>query len=281
MANLSNIDKKVLEKFLGMDSGYVLDFSDRTFRQFFLDNVGIDIEQKKYYADHSGSKANRMRTFWSLESDQVVGKLLKAMLEDWKATKELEEDDIGDKEKRLYEKCLNIVSRLLGKKVKSERITEKEFLRQEFREISLDKLNLDKALTKILEQRLKEIDVCLNSGAALAVVFLCGSTLEGILSGVAENNLEKFKSAKASPKGRDKQVKSIEKWRLYDLIDVAREIGFLNEDVERLGHALRDFRNYIHPREQAARKPTINKGTAKLCYQALEIAISQLIEKQV
>jgi len=75
MANLSFFEKRKLEEFLGMGSGYVLDFSNRTFQEFVADSAGRDIFADKYdYA--SGSKANRMRAFWEKEPNQVVGKLL-------------------------------------------------------------------------------------------------------------------------------------------------------------------------------------------------------------
>jgi len=80
MSNLTFIEKKKLEKLLGMSSGYVLDFSNRSFAEFVFESTGLDIFDARYeYA--SGSKANRLRTFWSKEENAVVGKLIKAMLD--------------------------------------------------------------------------------------------------------------------------------------------------------------------------------------------------------
>lgn len=82
MSDLSNLEKRKIERDLGMSSGYVLDFSNRTFDEFFLDVLSIDIYDKKYdYA--SGSKANRMRAFWDLESNHVVAQVLQALLQGW------------------------------------------------------------------------------------------------------------------------------------------------------------------------------------------------------
>ncbi len=47
MANLSTIEKQILEKLFQMNGGYVLNFSDRTMGEFFRDNVGIDIYTQK------------------------------------------------------------------------------------------------------------------------------------------------------------------------------------------------------------------------------------------
>ncbi|WP_025989649.1 hypothetical protein, partial [Burkholderia oklahomensis] len=82
MATLSSIEKRKLERLLGMSTGYMLNFSDRTFSIFFDEHTGLDIGNAKYRANlSSGSKANRMRSFWTLEPDHVVAKVLLAMIE--------------------------------------------------------------------------------------------------------------------------------------------------------------------------------------------------------
>ena len=40
MSDLSNVEKRHLERLFGMGSGYVLDFSNRTFEEFILDSTG-------------------------------------------------------------------------------------------------------------------------------------------------------------------------------------------------------------------------------------------------
>lgn len=86
MSDLTSIEKIKIEKYLGMESGYVLDFSNRTFQEFILENTGLDIYDDKYdYA--SGSKANRLRAFWKEEPNHIVGKLLKDFVEYWEARK--------------------------------------------------------------------------------------------------------------------------------------------------------------------------------------------------
>jgi hypothetical protein len=80
MSSLTNIEKRKFEDLLGMGSGYVLDFSNRTFQEFILDSAGRDVYDKHY--DHgSGSKANRLRGFWQYEGNGVVGKLMEEMLD--------------------------------------------------------------------------------------------------------------------------------------------------------------------------------------------------------
>ena len=43
MANLTRFEKLNFEKLFGMGSGYVLDFSNRTFEEFIADSVGRNI----------------------------------------------------------------------------------------------------------------------------------------------------------------------------------------------------------------------------------------------
>jgi len=90
MSNLTYVEKRKLEQFLGMSSGYVLDFSNRTFAEFIRDSTGRDIYDAAYdYA--SGSKANRLRAFWQREPNPIVGKLMSDMLDYADATGELKE----------------------------------------------------------------------------------------------------------------------------------------------------------------------------------------------
>jgi len=80
MANLTTIEKQMIEKLFQMESGYVLNFSDRTMGEFFRDDVGIDIYAQKYnYA--SGSKANRMRGLWTKADDKTVSNSILKLIE--------------------------------------------------------------------------------------------------------------------------------------------------------------------------------------------------------
>lgn len=105
MSDLTVIEKRKLERVLGMESGYVLNFSNRTFAEFFLDGFGIDIYDSKY--DYgSGSKANRMRAFWERESNYLVGKVLGLLFEEWA------EFRVFGSPETPPEECLRIVRRL-------------------------------------------------------------------------------------------------------------------------------------------------------------------------
>ena len=214
----------------------------------------------------------RLRAFWEIESNHVVGQVLQSLLE-YACTVE----DVKPDEKI---KASKIINRLQGKQQEIEQGDEDEFLKQEFKDISLYKLNLDSVITEVLKQRIEEIKKCLKSKSALATIFLCGSTLEGILIGVAMNNPKIFNSANASPKKNDGKVLKFQDWTLSNFINVAKETGFLGEDVKKFSHALRDFRNYIHPYQQASQKFNPDEHTAKICFQVLKVAIHQITKKQ-
>lgn len=82
MSSLTHIEKQRLENELGMGSGYVLTFSNRTFDEFFREVVCIDIYDPDYNLG-SGSKANRMRAFWHVASDEQLRLLFTGLLEGW------------------------------------------------------------------------------------------------------------------------------------------------------------------------------------------------------
>ncbi len=110
MSNLTHIEKQKLERELGMGSGYVLGFSNRTFEEFFRDVVGIEIYDSRF--DYgSCSKANRMRVFWNTATDDQLCLLFNGLLEGW---------DIysgGAIPKSARELFLNILKRLGGVKI--------------------------------------------------------------------------------------------------------------------------------------------------------------------
>jgi len=105
MSDLSFLEKHKLEKLLGMGSGYVLDFSNSTFSAFVADSTARNIYDSRY--DRStGSKANRLRAFWSVEPNHLAGKLTEDLLEYSKTT------GIEKNEPELFAECKGIAARL-------------------------------------------------------------------------------------------------------------------------------------------------------------------------
>ncbi len=79
---IPRVERNNLEQALGMESGYVLDFSDRTFNDFFYETVSIDPEEKSHLFNGRGtSKAKRLRSFIERGNPAIVARLLREMWE--------------------------------------------------------------------------------------------------------------------------------------------------------------------------------------------------------
>ena len=50
---------RLIDDLFGMGSGYVLDFSDKTFAAFFREEISVNIDEQRYSADGT-SKAKRL-----------------------------------------------------------------------------------------------------------------------------------------------------------------------------------------------------------------------------
>jgi hypothetical protein len=79
MVQLKHFEKRILEDALDMGGGYVLNFSDRTFAEFF-DDHGITIYQEKY-GFNGPSKAKHMRAFIEVEDAFTVCRVLRQLWE--------------------------------------------------------------------------------------------------------------------------------------------------------------------------------------------------------
>lgn len=272
MSSLTDIDKRYMEKLLDMGGGYVLDYSDASYGEFFKRH-GINIHGPKYQT-YGTSKGKKMRSFWEQEPDAIVGKVLSEMMDSYEADGELNGREI---DRPVLEKGRGIADRLLGKKAKSSEMpTEENFLDREFTIPNVGRLPVDAPVFPIIEARLKEARTALKAGASLSVIFLCGSVLEAVLLGTAQREPAKFNKAKSSPKADDGQVKRFHEWSLAQLIDTAWEIGLLKPDVKKFSHGLRDFRNYIHPYQQMASGFSPDQHTAKVCFQVLKAALADI-----
>ena len=80
MSSLTPREKAILEALFDMSGGYVLHFSDATFGTFFGDELNIDIHSEKYQTNGS-SKAKKLREFWRVESDDLVGASIRGMID--------------------------------------------------------------------------------------------------------------------------------------------------------------------------------------------------------
>jgi len=272
MSSLTDVEKRYFEALFDMSGGYVLDYTDATFEELFK-RYSVDIHSEQYQT-YGTSKAKKLRAFWEKESDELVANVLSEMLDAYVAKCEIDSEEPNH---TLLEKCRTAVARLTGGEASAQTADEiSAFLSREFDIPDLSKLPVDAGVLEIIKGRLEEARRALAADAPLAVIFLCGSVLEGVLLGVAQANPEKFNRASSSPKTDMGKVRPFHEWSLAQFIDTAHEVGILKLHVKKFSHALRDFRNFIHPYEQMASRFEPDKHTAKVCFQVVKAALANI-----
>lgn len=272
MSSLTSVDKMYLEIILEMGGGYVLDFSDATFEEFFRDH-GIDIYGEENYSKNGQSKANRLRAFWEQDSDTIVASVVCELLDMYEVACELSGREPNAS---VLQKCRSIVDRLTGISHSVELGTVDNFLEKRIEIPSLQNLPVESQVIGIIEERLWDAKLVSEAGAHLSAIFLYGSVLEAVLLGAATNCPEQFNRSVCSPKTADGKVKKFHEWSLAELINVACDIELLEPDIKEFGHGLRSFRNYIHPYEQLSSGFKPDEYTASLCFQVLKAALASV-----
>lgn len=159
MSSLNNNEKRKFEALFGMSSGYVLGFSDRTFGEFFIEQANIDIHGEKYQEEGT-SKAKKLRTFWRLEPDPVVGNVLLALIERAHEASDSQNDG-------LLADCRQIAHRLLYGALNLDPLKS---VAEEF-----DSRHLAQQISRI--QQAVDIDPDLAIGTAKELVESCCKTI--------------------------------------------------------------------------------------------------------
>ena len=170
----------------------------------------------------------------------------------------------------------DIESKLKEQDAQTGDVTEADFLKVEIEEIDINNLDVEESLKPVLEMRMTEMKACFKARAYLAVIFMAGSMLEGILLNMANKYPKAFNQSEKAPRDTEGKVKMFHTWALWDLIRVAHDIGILSQDVAKFSHVLRDFRNYIHPYQQMSERFFPDENTAKICMQVMKGALAQI-----
>ena len=110
MPTIKRSDMRLIDEVFGMGSGYVLDFSNRTFSEFFEDEFGINIYQEKYHG-RGTSKANLLRGFIDVEEGFMVGKVLRKLC-DCRTTTLVARDPSNALPKSVESQFFEMVSRI-------------------------------------------------------------------------------------------------------------------------------------------------------------------------
>lgn len=131
MAQLKHTEKRTIEDALDMGSGYVLNFSDRTFSNFF-DDLGITIYQEKYGFNGS-SKAKHMRAFIEVEDAHTVCRVLREL---WEHRESIPQYDQSDPHLKLKTRFFALIDRLES----GSEIARTDAIERFARDMTLDEL---------------------------------------------------------------------------------------------------------------------------------------------
>lgn len=112
MSNIRSIDMMFLDDIFEMRSGYVLNFSDRTFSQFFAEELNIDIDDP-VYTNNGTSKAKRLRCFLQTADKPLIVHSLKSLWEYREALRQ--RDDKDENIKNAHGRLLALIDRLEAK----------------------------------------------------------------------------------------------------------------------------------------------------------------------
>ena len=141
-------------------------------------------------------------------------------------------------------------------------------------------LKLEHRIGEILSNRWDEAQRCMDAKAHLAATIIMGSILEGMLLAVLREFPNDGSCRKATP--RDKKsgkVKKFNDWSLSEMIDVAYEAGWIDLDIKKFSHSLRQFRNLIHPYEQMKENTSPDEDTNEIVWQVVQATANDLARK--
>jgi hypothetical protein len=110
---IRSIDMRLIDDLFEMGDGYVLNFSNKTFAEFFDDELGINIDDSRYDVEGT-SKAKRLRFFLKTCDPQVRIQTLLALWEyrEVDRRRKRTEETIQDAEEEFY----SLIERLGGKR---------------------------------------------------------------------------------------------------------------------------------------------------------------------
>ncbi|MBB5362094.1 hypothetical protein [Deinococcus humi] len=138
-------------------------------------------------------------------------------------------------------------------------------------------LTSDTALIVILEDRWQEAERLTQSKAPRFALIAYGSLLEGVLYAKVHSNLKTANTQDATPKDSEGKAKPLREWSLNDLIQVAKQAGWIHPSRMRFGQVLREYRNYVHPREEHAQEEKIDEGVVDMARTVVLTTINDLL----
>jgi len=104
MAKIRALDMDLLDDLFDMRGGYVLDFTDRTFGDFFRSEIRLDIDDPRWEAS-GRSKAKRLRYLLQTVDDAVAVRILTVLWEyrETKRRRAGRQESVPNAEQELWE----------------------------------------------------------------------------------------------------------------------------------------------------------------------------------
>ena len=137
-------------------------------------------------------------------------------------------------------------------------------------------LGLDMGVGELLDIRWREAQICVDNEAYLSATIVMGSLLEGLLLGVLMSRPEIANRSATAPKDQTGKVRNFPDWNLSQMIDVAHSVGWVDRDVKSFSHALREFRNLVHPYHQLATQADPDEDTCGISWLVVQAAVNDL-----
>lgn len=126
----------------------------------------------------------------------------------------------------------------------------------------------DNKLRTLIEKDWAEVTSIFYVRAWKSCVLLCGSILEGILINELNKNLQAANTEYQTR--RSKNAPNLDKWDLVDLVEVANKLNVFPKGTFHLTHAIREFRNLIHPGKQLREHLEITEEQAHIAFNTIK-----------
>lgn len=102
---------------------------------------------------------------------------------------------------------------------------------------------------------------------------LAGGLIEALLLDALQRNEAQARNAKSAER------KPLDEWSLGSLIDVAVELGLVGAGAQSFGHAVREYRNLVHPGKEKRSKYAVAPEEADIAEKVLDIVIRDLRDR--
>lgn len=105
-----------------------------------------------------------------------------------------------------------------------------------------------------------------------ATAVLCGGIIEGLLLSALQPRKDEALAYRTKLKEKDE----LEKWRLESLVVVAEAMGLVKSATAHLGHAIREYRNLIHPGRHIREGTAVDRQQADIAINVVKLLSDEL-----